>query len=208
MNTAAFSSDSILHNLKDFQRNSVHWVFSKLFEREHNSRFLVADEVGLGKTLVARGVIAKTIEHLSTHQERIDILYICSNASIATQNIRRLNVTNKNDAVRATRLTYLVRETALLNQSKVNFISLTPSTALDHTRSKGGQADERVILYYLLAPLFASTQVQTGLKELLRCKVGPDRWEQRIHECLNHGEEVYDQNIVDSFRQEIDADAK
>jgi hypothetical protein len=34
-------------------------VFSKLFEREHNARFLVADEVGLGKTLVARGVIAK-----------------------------------------------------------------------------------------------------------------------------------------------------
>lgn len=208
MNTAAFSSDSILHNLKDFQRNTVHWVFSKLFERENNSRFLVADEVGLGKTLVARGVIAKTIEHLSTHQERIDILYICSNASIATQNIRRLNVTNKNDAVRATRLTYLVRETSLLKQSQVNFISLTPSTALDHTRSKGGQADERAILYYLLAPLFESTQVQTGLKKLLRCKVGSDRWEQRIHECLNQGEETYDQKIVCSFRQEIEADAK
>ena len=27
-------------------------------------RFLVADEVGLGKTLVARGVIAKAIDHL------------------------------------------------------------------------------------------------------------------------------------------------
>lgn len=208
MNTAAFSSDSVLHNLKDFQRNTVHWVFSKLFEREHNSRFLVADEVGLGKTLVARGVIAKTIEHLSRHQERIDILYICSNASIATQNIRRLNVTNKDEVVRATRLTYLVRETSLLKQSQVNFISLTPSTALDHTRSKGGQADERAILYYLLAPLFESTQVQTGLKKLLRCKVGPDRWEQRIHECLNQGEETYDQKIVCSFRQEIEADAK
>jgi len=27
-------------------------------------RFLVADEVGLGKTLVARGLIAKVIDHL------------------------------------------------------------------------------------------------------------------------------------------------
>ena len=83
MNKATFSSDSVLHNLKDFQRNTVHWVFSKLFEREHNARFLVADEVGLGKTLVARGVIAKTIEHLSTHQERIDILYILMCAELA-----------------------------------------------------------------------------------------------------------------------------
>ncbi|WEE39375.1 MULTISPECIES: DEAD/DEAH box helicase [unclassified Acinetobacter] len=208
MNKAAFSSDSVLHNLKDFQRNTVHWVFSKLFECEHNARFLVADEVGLGKTLVARGVIAKTIEHLSTHQERIDILYICSNASIATQNIRRLNVTNKDEVVRATRLTYLVRETSLLKQSQVNFISLTPSTALDHTRSKGGQADERAILYYLLEPLFASIQVKTGLKELLRCKVGLNRWDERIDECLNQGKGVYDQTIVNSFRQELQKDLK
>lgn len=104
LNTKAFSSEPILNNLKDFQCQTVHWVFSKLFERDRNSRFLVADEVGLGKTLVARGVIAKTIEHLSHQQERIDILYICSNASIASQNIRRLNVTNQDDVVRATRL--------------------------------------------------------------------------------------------------------
>jgi flagellar basal body-associated protein FliL len=112
-------------------------------------------------------------------------------------------VTNKDEVVRATRLTYLVRETSLLKQSQVNFISLTPSTALDHTRSKGGQADERAILYYLLEPLFASTQVKTGLKELLRCKVGLNRWDERIDECLNQGKEVYDQTIVNSFRQEL-----
>lgn len=185
MNSAVFSSDSVLHGLKDFQRNTVEWVFSKLLECEHNARFLVADEVGLGKTLVAKGVIAKTIEHLSTHKERIDILYICSNASIATQNIRRLNVTNKDEVVRATRLTYLVREATFLKQNQVNFISLTPSTALDHTKSKGGKADERTILYYLLVPLFISVEVQSGLKELLRCKVGLERWEQRISDCLN-----------------------
>ncbi|WP_252512877.1 DEAD/DEAH box helicase [Acinetobacter brisouii] len=204
----AFSSEPILNNLKDFQRQTVHWVFSKLFERDRNSRFLVADEVGLGKTLVARGVIAKTIEFLSSQQERIDILYICSNASIASQNIRRLNVTNQDEVVRATRLTYLIRETSLLKKSKVNFISLTPSTALDHTRSKGGQADERIILYSLLIPLFDSPQIKKGLKELLRCYVGPDRWEQSIEACLNQGEGVFDQSIVTAFRNEIETNEK
>ena len=208
LNTKAFSSEPILNNLKDFQCQTVHWVFSKLFERDRNSRFLVADEVGLGKTLVARGVIAKTIEHLSHQQERIDILYICSNASIASQNIRRLNVTNQDDVVRATRLTYLIRETSLLKKSKVNFISLTPSTALDHTRSKGGKADERIILYTLLVPLFDSLQIKKGLKELLRCYVGPERWEQSIEACLNQGEGIYDQSIVASFRHEIETNKK
>ena len=55
-------------------------------------RFLVADEVGLGKTLVARGVIAKTIDHLWDTVPRIDVVYICSNAQIARQNLPKLRV--------------------------------------------------------------------------------------------------------------------
>ena len=54
-------------------------------------RFLVADEVGLGKTLVARGVIAKAIDLLwEKGVPRIDIIYICSNSNIASQNISKL----------------------------------------------------------------------------------------------------------------------
>ena len=44
----------------------------------------MADETGLGKTHVAREVIAQTIEHLqeTDHVKRIDIVYVCSNADI------------------------------------------------------------------------------------------------------------------------------
>ena len=53
-----------LGGLKDFQRWTVDTVFRRLYGDEDPTRhFLVADEVGLGKTLVARGVIAKAIEH-------------------------------------------------------------------------------------------------------------------------------------------------
>lgn len=48
----------ILSGLKDFQRATVERIFN-LFT-SGRSRVLVADEVGLGKTLIARGVIAKT----------------------------------------------------------------------------------------------------------------------------------------------------
>ena len=54
-----------LEGLKDFQRRTVDRVHERLWDADDPTRrFLVADEVGLGKTLVARGVIAKTIDHL------------------------------------------------------------------------------------------------------------------------------------------------
>ena len=50
----------------------------------------VADETGLGKTHVAKEIITLAVEHLQqTDQlDRIDIVYVCSNADIAAQNIR------------------------------------------------------------------------------------------------------------------------
>ena len=48
----------VMSSLKNFQRATVERI-DKLF-RENRNRVLVADEVGLGKTLIARGCIAKT----------------------------------------------------------------------------------------------------------------------------------------------------
>src|SRR5262245_53574620 len=89
---------AVLAGLKDFQRDTVDHVFRRLYlDPTPTHRFLVADEVGLGKTLVARGLIARTIDHLWESVPRIDIVYICSNADIARQNIRRLNITGQDD---------------------------------------------------------------------------------------------------------------
>lgn len=46
--------------LKDFQRATVNVVYENLF-KNGQQRMLVADEVGLGKTIVAKGVIARRI---------------------------------------------------------------------------------------------------------------------------------------------------
>ena len=48
-----------LSGLKDFQRRTVDYVFDRMYNQtDATRRFLVADEVGLGKTLVARGIVA------------------------------------------------------------------------------------------------------------------------------------------------------
>src|SRR3954447_3619977 len=85
--------DAVLGLLKDFQRRTVDYAFRRLYtDSDATRRFLVADEVGLGKTLVARGVVARAVDHLWNDVERIDVVYICSNADIARQNINRLNI--------------------------------------------------------------------------------------------------------------------
>lgn len=82
--------DEVLSDLKDFQRDTVEYVFRRLYvDRDATDRFLVADEAGLGKTLVARGVIARALQHLRRAGERVDVLYICSNADIARQKHRQ-----------------------------------------------------------------------------------------------------------------------
>ena len=85
--------------LKDFQQATVDYVFRRLYDdADPATRFLVADEVGLGKTLCARGLIARTIEHLQQEGvRRIDVVYVCSNVDIARQNIERLNPTYEED---------------------------------------------------------------------------------------------------------------
>jgi hypothetical protein len=142
-------TSSALAGLKDFQRATVDYVFDRFYGQDPTRRFLVADEVGLGKTLVAKGVIARTIDHLWDKVPRIDVIYICSNADIARQNIDRLRIPGCEEAAQATRLTLLPIQMQDLRQHRVNFVALTPATSFEQTGG-GGRIDERVLLYWLL----------------------------------------------------------
>jgi hypothetical protein len=141
---------AILGQLKDFQRRTVDYVFQRLYcDKPHARRFLIADEVGLGKTLVARGLIAKAVEHFGAAGERTDIVYICSNADIARQNINRLNILVGRGFQLATRITLMPTHVGDLDRNRLNFLSLTPATSFD-LKSSLGIAEERALLFHLL----------------------------------------------------------
>lgn len=171
----------VLAGLKDFQRDTVDYVFGRLFtDTDPTRKFLVADEVGLGKTLVARGVIAKAIEHLQDRVRRVDIVYICSNAEIARQNIQKLNVTGDKDFQLASRITLLPLTLRNLTSRKLNFASFTPGTSFD-LRSSMGLGEERVVLYWLLRQAWGEAVMGgAGPLKVLRGGVGLERFGCRV----------------------------
>ncbi len=155
--------DQELAGLKDFQRRTVDYVDARLWEDDPTRRFLVADEVGLGKTLVARGVIAKAIDRLWDDVDRIDVVYICSNAQIARQNLARLRVGEDAGHEFADRLTLLARRIDDLRGRKLNFVSFSPGTSFNVSDS-GGKAEERVLLYWMLRSQLPQLKSEFWLK--------------------------------------------
>ena len=152
------AAEAVLGGLKGFQRQTAEYAFHRLFQCPDGSRrFLIADEVGLGKTLVAAGVIALAIDHLRSLNTtpRVDIIYICSNQAIARQNIERikhrLSIDTEALAERITLLPYRLRT---LDQP-VNLIALTPGTSFGSAQAEG-VVEERVILFRMLTQAWGS----------------------------------------------------
>ena len=69
----------VKERLSDFQSATVDYIDRRFYEDGQN-RMLVADEVGLGKTWIAKGVIAKAYERWANdmhHQkEYLNVYYI------------------------------------------------------------------------------------------------------------------------------------
>lgn len=192
--------NKILAGLKPFQQKSVGYVFSRLYGPDHTRRFLLADEVGLGKTLVAKGLIARAIEHLRDRVHRIDVVYICSNHDIARQNINRLNVTGTDDFALASRITLLPIHmgSRQLRDQRLNFVSFTPGTSFD-LKSSLGVSTERALLYHLLREVWQLKGVAPIY--VLRGYAGVDPFRRQI-DCFRNWYDI-DPHMADQFAANV-----
>ncbi|ABE32085.1 DEAD/DEAH box helicase family protein [Paraburkholderia xenovorans LB400] len=200
--TRNVAASTVLRGLKDFQRDTVEYVFERMFdETQPATRFLVADEVGLGKTMIAKGVVAKTIDRYTHTNERIDIVYVCSSIEIAAQNIRRLRLPGQPDMSKANRLTLLPLYTRELARNAVNLIGFTPGTALPSNNGAGrrtGRKEERHLIYQMLRDLPGVSE--RGLSRALKATAGKD-WKRDAQKPLD-----YDKAIAKAYRQAIKND--
>jgi hypothetical protein len=203
---ALVDSKQVLAGLKDFQRKTVEYTFKRLYGPNHTTRFLVADEVGLGKTLVARGLIGKAIDHLQREGvKRIDIIYVCSNADIARQNINRLNVTKRDEYNLPTRITLLPLHLRQLKARGINFVSFTPGTSFN-LRSRGGIAQERVVLYRLLQHAWGKRGLgHKGVMALMEAggRASFGHYLERIA-GVGPGLDRLDPDLADAFKKELE----
>lgn len=200
MKDIAIDVDRVLGTLKDFQRQSVDYIFRRMYlDASPALRFLLADEVGLGKTMVARGVVARTIDHLKYKVDRVDVLYICSNHDIARQNIARLNVTSEDDFSLASRITLLPQTVKDLKSRRLNFITFTPGTSFE-LASNLGTAAERALLHQILTRAWGLRG--TGALNLLQGNSGTERFRERASE-LRDAE--LDDSLIDAFERSLDA---
>ncbi|WP_214530138.1 helicase-related protein [Curtobacterium aurantiacum] len=191
----------------------MHHVFERFYGDEADSgRFLIADETGLGKSVIARGVVARAVEHLRTVDEvkRIDIVYMCSNADLARQNIERLNVTGAETTPFTTRLSLLALEGRRLRsepgstEKKVNLVSFTPGTSgFSVGGEQTGNARERALIAILLRELLGmdDRQWRATLRLFKRRVSSVERFSSRVTEVAR---EMGQRG--DSDHPEIDAD--
>ena len=199
----------ILNGLKDFQRATVDRV-DFLFRNGQN-RVLVADEVGMGKTLIARGTIVKTVRlRMEEKDELFKVIYICSNQNIANQNIRKLDVTGNNaiGSVSDTRLSMQhLRITEQENDSSVKegfiqLIPLTPETSFRMT-SGGGSVRERALIYAVLKRIPEFRKHKTLLEKFMimdavKAWNTGAKWsfENRVSECEKKSGGKYPANVI------------
>ncbi len=170
--------EKTMTQLKDFQCATVERI-DELFRHGQN-RVMVADEVGLGKTLIARGAIAKTaLIQYEKNDDIFKIVYICSNQVIANQNIRKLDVfgvrPEKSEGDERLSMQHLKIAYQEYHSKKrddfAQLIPLTPSTSFSMTNS-GGSQHERALMYAILKriPVFKdylseiSTFISLGVK--------------------------------------------
>jgi hypothetical protein len=184
--------DEAISGLKDFQAASVNAIYHGLYE-ENRPRMLLADEVGLGKTVVARGLIARLVkERIAAGKTKpLRVTYICSNQVIAGENLRKLNPFPKKVGIRdsISRIAYLAYEpsspSAKLRQNLLELSTLTPATSFEAGHGTGNQWERRAI-YATLCQDRKMWNRSTGLCWILRENVknfGP--FKDRLNEALN-----------------------
>ena len=186
----------MLKEPKDFQLATAKRILDVF--KSGQKRILLADEVGLGKTVVASKVIKLVGEWHRTDPKILDdhfkVVYVCSNANIANQNARTLGVDDTLD-ISESRLSMQhlpIYQNAGKDHAYEQLIPLTPSTSFSMTLGCGNMR-ERALLYVILRRLDYFSNIQEELSRFMQVNAGKwwkwwvDFYEKEIVKCDSNG---------------------
>lgn len=208
MSDSAKTDSHIEHSLrllKDFQQATVDVVYDRLFV-QGQSRMLVADEVGLGKTIVAKGIIARLLKDklakgISTP---LRVTYICSNQIIGQENVKKLDLYPQQQSLdrNLDRLVFLALKPQVDPTTLLRLNTLTPGTSFRSSEHAGEQRERKIIYSLLMSDSGMLADVPNGIACLLRGPVQrpPKEWAEHLEERrLNR----FDMNIRDDLPQKF-----
>jgi len=146
---------------KGFQYATTDAALATLRRKDGPRRFLVADEVGLGKTVVARTLIS---ELMRGRRKPLVVFYVCSNLNIAHQNRAKIlellptELEQRAASASADRLTLAANPRNRPQHEKLHLYTLTPDTSVPMYRRRGGfgRMEERALIFRLLKGRFPS----------------------------------------------------
>jgi hypothetical protein len=147
-----------MNSAKPFQQATIRVALDAFDARRRVRRFLVADEVGLGKTIVARGVIKGLMQRKAQNGGGpLRVFYVCNSLAIASQNRGSLlkvltdKELRKQAACDVDRLT-LAPNRELSPDLPLHLYTLTPGTSIPDRKGKqrSGAVLERALLHNLL----------------------------------------------------------
>ncbi len=195
-----------LASLKDFQLATVDAVL-RSYKNTGSHRILVADEVGLGKTIVAKGVIAellkeKLLQENYQNKPLLRVTYICSNLTLANENRKKLSVFNGDAQKRYVQEPSYSRllEIAVVDQQPdednkiLEVCSLTPSTSFTLTRGHGNWY-ERLIIYFALTQNIKLKKYMRKLSNFFSNNV--NRWQSE--KSYFRDNKNLDKDVVEAF---------
>ena len=204
---------------KDFQEATANRIVD-LFKSGHN-RVLLADEVGLGKTIVAKTVVGKTGKWRSEIGDNdYVVVYICSNAGIANQNCSKLGIPKENRVnISDGRLSMQHLMLAeMKTKGNVRLIPMTPATSFQ-MRSGAGTAAERALAYNLMKECHICGTYANELSIFMRTyfieTIGSWNWhvewqKSRINQLEDRNTYLKEMNhlVYDTFSEELISEIK
>ena len=139
--------------LSDVQHATVDYLYHRMYDEGQN-RMLVADEVGLGKTWIAKGLVAKAFARWQKckcrKKKSFNVFYICSNQQLSAQNLKKVNFTkDKRCVVSQVNRISLLAYKPYYDNVEFCIYSLTPDTSFNEASTLGIK-EERLMLYAIL----------------------------------------------------------
>ena len=199
---------------KDFQEATATRIL-EIFKENKQKRVLLADEVGLGKTIIASAVVSKVSEWHKTDlkDDHFKVVYICSNINIANQNAKKLGIKDE-DCLKISQSRLSMQHLKIYamegdDHSYQQLIPMTPATSFSMTGGCGTQ-EERALMY-------AHLKRQERFKSLKKLSkflsYGAekywdwylDEYEKKVKECNRNGSS-YIQKIKDDLSDRIPED--